>query len=86
MVWLQRKPEFCQLLAICLSASVIAIAAVLFLVAFVRGADIVAAMPPWLWWCIILYAGNAMGICSWLLKASVNNGAPPRPRPRTWQA
>ena len=82
MVWLQRRPEFCRILAICLSGSVIAVAALLFSLAFVRGADTLAAIPRWLWWFISLYAGTAIGICTWLLKASANNGAPPRPRAR----
>jgi hypothetical protein len=51
-----------------------AVAALLFLLAFVRGTDAVAAIPRW--WCIILYSGNAIGICIWLLKAAANNGAP----------
>ena len=86
MVWLQRKPEFCRIVAVCLSGSVIAVAAFLFLLASVRGADAVSTMPRWLWWCIILYTGNAIGISAWLLKAAANNGAPPRPRPRARQA
>ena len=86
MVWLQRRPGFCQILTVCPSGSVIVLAALLFLLAFVRGADTVAAIPTWLWWCISLYAGTAIGICSWLLTASVNNRTPPRPRPRARQA
>jgi len=75
MIWLQRKPKFCRIVAVCLSGSVIAVAAGLFLFTFVRGADDVAAMLRWLWWCMVLYSGNAIGICSWLLKAA-NNSAP----------
>jgi len=86
MAWLQRRPEFCRILSVCLSGSVIAVATLLFLLAFVRGADVVAAMPRRLWWCISLYAGMAIGICGWLLKAPATKGAPPRPRPRARQA
>ena len=86
MAWLQRRPEFCRILSVCLSGSVIAVATLLFLLAFVRGADVVAAMPRRLWWCMSLYAGMAIGICSWLLKAPANKGAPLRPRPRARQA
>ncbi len=77
MVWLQRRPEFCRILAVCLSGSVIAIAALLFLLAFVWGADTITAMPRWLWWCIILYSANAIGICSWLLKGQLTTALHP---------
>jgi hypothetical protein len=81
MVWLQRRPQFCRILADYLSGSVIAVAVLIFLFAVVNGADAVAAMPRWLWWCIILYTGNAIGICTWLLKATANNGIPTGPPP-----
>src|SRR5437762_330946 len=85
MVWLQRRPEFCRILTVYLSGSVIAVAAFLFSLTLARGADAVAGIPPWLWWGISLYTGMAIGICSWLLKAPANHGAPPRPQPRARQ-
>ena len=86
MVWLERRPEFCRIVAIYLSGSVIAVAAFLFLLAFLKGADAVSTMAGWLWWCIIVYTGNVIGICIWLLRAAANNGAAPSPRPRGRQA
>jgi uncharacterized membrane protein len=79
IAWLQGRPRFCQVGLWSLTFSVIAITLAIFYIAVSQGADTVAALPRWLWWSIILYTANALGICVWLVRALASNQTPRHP-------